>query len=400
MFCLAFIVKETLAFIGSTQKLGSLQAAVRTITGRESSIFLYVLQIIPGKEGESMWKTVMIDDEPWALEGLAEVIDWQAAGFSIEGRFTDPQEAFAFLCESWPDVVFTDIRMPGISGVELISMARQKGIGCEFVLISAYEDFKAAQQAILLDVCGYVLKPYDSEEITQVAEILQRHLEKKRGAPQLDWQEPPELTLEKAAPWQEKFRHYSGGFFCLHPDRDKQLQPWEGVEPLPMSVKGTGSGFLVLSNDPRAARTAFLELPDSESWGVSQAHAPAQEALPIMLREAWYSLQCHFQYSMKDLVGDIQLYLCENMEKELLLGQIAQRYHFSEPYFCVLFKRGAGVSVMRFIQLVRIHYAAYLIRTTTKRLQEISEEVGFNNYSYFGKLFKKYQGVTPENCRE
>ncbi len=119
-----------------------------------------------------------------------------------------------------------------------------------------------------------------------------------------------------------------------------------------------------------------------------------------MLREAWYSLQCHFQYSMKDLVGDIQLYLCENMEKELLLGQIAQRYHFSEPYFCVLFKRGAGVSVMRFIQLVRIHYAAYLIRTTTKRLQEISEEVGFNNYSYFGKLFKKYQGVTPENCRE
>ena len=75
-----------------------------------------------------MWKTVMIDDEPWALEGLAEIIDWQAAGFSIQGRFTDPQETFAFLCESWPDVVFTDIRMPGLSGVDLISMARQKGI--------------------------------------------------------------------------------------------------------------------------------------------------------------------------------------------------------------------------------------------------------------------------------
>ena len=57
---------------------------------------------LPGKEGEGMWKTVMIDDEPWALEGLAEIIDWQAAGFSIQGRFTDPQEAFAFLCESWP----------------------------------------------------------------------------------------------------------------------------------------------------------------------------------------------------------------------------------------------------------------------------------------------------------
>ena len=60
----------------------------------------------------------MIDDEPWALEGLAQIIDWQAAGFSIEGRFTDPQEALKFLCESRPDVVFTDIRMPGLSGVE------------------------------------------------------------------------------------------------------------------------------------------------------------------------------------------------------------------------------------------------------------------------------------------
>ncbi|MCI9256989.1 response regulator [Oscillospiraceae bacterium 42-9] len=347
-----------------------------------------------------MWKTVMIDDEPWALEGLAEIIDWQAAGFSIQGRFTDPQEAFAFLCESWPDVVFTDIRMPGLSGVDLISMARQKGIDCEFVLISAYEDFKAAQQAILLDVCGYVLKPYDSEEIHKVAEILQRHLEKRRGAPQLDWREPPELTRRKAASWQEKLPCYSGGFFCLHEEPDQRLRPWEGVERLPVSVKGAGSGFLVLSNDARAARAAFLDQPGSEGWGVSQPHALAEEALPVMLREAWYSLRCRFQYSVKDLVGDIQLYLCENMGKELVLGQIAQRYHFSEPYFCVLFKRGSGVSVMRFIQLVRVHYAAYLIRTTTKRLQDISEEVGFNNYSYFGKLFKKYQGVTPESCRE
>ncbi len=347
-----------------------------------------------------MWRTVIVDDEPWALEGLAEVIDWRAAGFSIEGRFTDPQEAFAFLCENQPDVVFTDIRMPEISGVELISMARQRGIGCKFVLISAYEDFKAAQQAILLDVCGYVLKPYDQEEINKVAEIIRKHLEKENGVPQLDWQDSPELTLEKAAAWERELRHFSGGFLCLHEEQGRRPEPLEGGRLLSLPVKGAGSGFLVLSNDARAARALFLDGADSAGWGVSQAHAPADEGIPAMLREAWYSLQCRFHYSVRELVGEIQLYLCENMGKDLILGQIAQHYHFSEPYFCVLFKRGAGVPVMRFIQLVRINYAAYLIRTTDNRLQDISEQVGFNNYSYFGKLFKKYQGVTPESCRE
>lgn len=340
----------------------------------------------------------MIDDEPWALEGLAQIIDWQAVGFSIEGRFTDPQEALKFLCESRPDVVFTDIRMPGLSGVELISMARQRGIGCEFVLISAYEDFKAAQQAIMLDVCGYVLKPYDPEEIDKVAEILRKHLEKRSTAPQLDWKDPPQLTLQKVSVWEKEFQRYTGGFLCLHEDSQKRLEPWEGVRLLPLSVKGAGSGVLVLSNDARSALSAFWER--HEDWGVSQVHTSIEENFPVMLKEAWYALQCRFRYALKDLVGDIQLYLCENMGRELILGQIAQRYHFSEPYFCVLFKRGAGVPVMRFIQLVRINYAAYLIRTTGMRLQEISEQVGFNNYSYFGKLFKKYQGITPESCRE
>lgn len=102
-----------------------------------------------------MYTVVIIDDEPWALQGLAEIIDWEAAGFSIEGKFTNSEEAFAFLCEKEPDVVFTDVRMPGFSGLDLIEMSYRKGLKCEFVLISSYEDFEAAQRAIRLHVWEY-----------------------------------------------------------------------------------------------------------------------------------------------------------------------------------------------------------------------------------------------------
>ena len=69
-----------------------------------------------------MYTVVIIDDEPWALQGLAEIIDWSRDGFSIIGQFTDPDEAFEFLREKEPDVVFTDIRMPGLSGLDLIDL--------------------------------------------------------------------------------------------------------------------------------------------------------------------------------------------------------------------------------------------------------------------------------------
>lgn len=105
-----------------------------------------------------MYTVVIVDDEPWALQGLAEIIDWNNEGFSIIGQFTDPDEAFEFLCKKEPDVVFTDIRMPGLSGLDLIEMSRVKGLNCEFVLISSYEDFEAAQKGIRLHVWEYNFK--------------------------------------------------------------------------------------------------------------------------------------------------------------------------------------------------------------------------------------------------
>lgn len=126
-----------------------------------------------------MYTVVIVDDEPWALQGLAEIIDWNNEGFSIIGQFTDPDEAFEFLCKKEPDVVFTDIRMPGLSGLDLIEMSRVKGLNCEFVLISSYEDFEAAQKGIRLHVWEYILKPYNAEDIHSVTKILSLHLEKR-----------------------------------------------------------------------------------------------------------------------------------------------------------------------------------------------------------------------------
>ena len=81
-----------------------------------------------------MNKVVLIDDEPWILTGLEELLNWEAAGFKIVAKFTDPQVALEQIHKIKPDVVFTDIRMPKMSGIQLISSLREKDPDIEFVL--------------------------------------------------------------------------------------------------------------------------------------------------------------------------------------------------------------------------------------------------------------------------
>ena len=76
-----------------------------------------------------MYTVVIVDDEPWALQGLAEIIDWNNEGFSIIGQFTDPDEAFEFLCKKEP--LLSSMRSAG--GVErrkVDSFICQRHRGC------------------------------------------------------------------------------------------------------------------------------------------------------------------------------------------------------------------------------------------------------------------------------
>ena len=189
-----------------------------------------------------MYTVVIIDDEPWALQGLAEIIDWSRDGFSIIGQFTDPDEAFEFLREKEPDVVFTDIRMPGLSGLDLIEMSRRERLNCEFVLISSYEDFEAAQKGIRLHVWEYILKPYNAEDIHNATKMLLRRLEREMILSDWNGTILPKI-LRKAEPFQNQMENYQTEALYLLPTHAKN----------PRSRR-KGSGFLFFWSKARGER--------------------------------------------------------------------------------------------------------------------------------------------------
>ncbi|WP_342481672.1 response regulator [Paenibacillus sp. FSL L8-0340] len=107
-----------------------------------------------------MFKVVLADDETIALEGLRTLTDWEELGFEICGVCENGEEALTALTECSPDLVITDIRMPGIDGLELIKRARQLDMEPPiFIVLSGYGEFEYARTAIRYGVRHYLLKP-------------------------------------------------------------------------------------------------------------------------------------------------------------------------------------------------------------------------------------------------
>ncbi|MDQ0199127.1 AraC family transcriptional regulator [Neobacillus ginsengisoli] len=92
-------------------------------------------------------------------------------------------------------------------------------------------------------------------------------------------------------------------------------------------------------------------------------------------------------------------YIKENHQKSILLEEIAHHCHLSRFHFSHLFKKEAGISVMDYLNKVKIDQAVFYLETTDLSIQEIANQVGFKDANYFSRLFKKYMQFTPTEYR-
>lgn len=113
-----------------------------------------------------MLKVMLVDDEPWVLEGLRTMVNWKKFGFEICGEALNGPDALRLIQEQKPDLVLTDINMPVFNGLELIAKLNvSMAMPPKFVILSGYDDFQYARTALRQRVDQYLLKPVDDEEI-------------------------------------------------------------------------------------------------------------------------------------------------------------------------------------------------------------------------------------------
>lgn len=114
-----------------------------------------------------MYKVMIVDDEERIVKGLTQIVDWHALGFEVTNTANSGDEALNLFKTYNHDLILTDIRMPELSGIELIGHIRKDSIFARIIIISGFNDFTYAKQAIDYNVSGYLLKPISRDELTQ-----------------------------------------------------------------------------------------------------------------------------------------------------------------------------------------------------------------------------------------
>lgn len=247
-----------------------------------------------------MIKTIVVDDEPAALERYSSYVEEYGRDFSVVARCSSSRDAFAEVGKTRPSLLFTDIRMPGEDGLSLLSRLRDSGWKGLAVVISGYDDFTYAQQAIRLGAFDFLLKPVFPEDMRSL--------------------------LDKIA----------AKLIC-HPGPDSPMPGADEGGSLPLPISG--------GEVPEAVRKAlyFIELRFGSRFSLDDA-ARAACVSPSWLSSSFRKIYgCSFmEYARAYRIGKAREFLASG---ELPMKEIADRLAFPDlPTFSKLFRKIVGTS--------------------------------------------------------
>ena len=247
-----------------------------------------------------MYHVFLADDEPWALMTLKNMIEWSDYGFAVSGEAEDGEQALARINRTAPDLIISDIRMPGMDGLALLQTIRDSGLRAEVLLVSGYTDFEYARKALQFGCAGYLVKPVEEKELTEYLVKIKQRLDENKAA------------------------------------------------------------------------------------GEGKAGGDKQE-------DGYQSEKLQVQAMVK--------YIQEHYAQALTLQVLSGEFKMSESYISSLIKKRTGKGFSEHLMEIRIRKAQEYLRTTNDSIETIAERVGYPDYFYFTKVYKKATGISPAAYR-
>lgn len=345
----------------------------------------------------AMYKVIFVDDEAWALRGLETIIDWKQYGFEICEACRNVKRALEAIETYKPDVVFTDIRMPQMSGTELMESEIISRLNPLIIIVSAYRDFDVAKDAIKKGVFDYLLKPLEREAVIEVVNRIKVQLDfqcnEKLSILEYDLKNTEYDCLSRLKQLINNVPVGEGScYICVSEGKIIQREIWE--------KRGNVNAICISPYEEAFMFTGTLPegLSETDKIGISIRRENFSE-FRRMIQEAICGLEGGFVYSNKEIVAMIQFYIAQNYCKKLCTKDIADHFFLSEAYIYELFSKYEDNTIMGFLKCVRMNHARRLLVESPLSVREVSEAVGFEDAGYFGRVFKKHFGCCPEKYR-
>lgn len=353
-----------------------------------------------------MLRILIADDERDARDKMVRCIDKLQNGFSIIGTASDGFEAYHMTRDLQPDIVLIDIEMPGMNGLEVIKKIKSEEINTSFIIISSYQKFTYAQDALRLNVEDYLLKPFLPGDVCNAIYKATKHMELLRtiSLVQRSPDEPePELTLAQRM-----------GSVLVYPfEQEKQLIESLHFDGNEDNISAALEAFIasVHKNDSIPAATdcyaiLYVELYRLVSGFCIDAALPSApnvsnennlEMLEECLRRLCLEINHRLrgQRATRAIASAAIRYVNENYRQELTLSGVAERIGVSAAYLSAQFHQATGLRFTDYIHKLRIEAAKEIIAAQPcLKGYEVGEMVGYQSSKYFYQKFDDVTGIS------
>ncbi len=337
-----------------------------------------------------MYKLLLVDDEPIIREGLEQMIDWEKLGLHLTASCPNAVAALDSMMDDMPDILLPDIRLPGMTGLELIQRAVTLHPMLQSVVLSGYDTFQYAQQALKYGVIEYLLKPCSQEELEQALLRACHIIDKKR---------------KKVLYLYDERRHRVQSLADSFIDLMKREPDAEQLKKQVETLVGTAETPSLLQETLIAIVTKCIGSGQTE-WGMNvitdamHGRSPMEELIArtlIRLRKEGRTDRSND--FVQQMVNYTNLhYADEALSLQYIADNVVYR---NADYIGREFTRSVGQKFSSYLLATRMEHAKLLMRRDPSlHSYEIAERVGLGeNPHYFSQLFRKYTGVTPKDYR-
>lgn len=349
-----------------------------------------------------MYKILLVDDEILEREVLKIMLEKLKNEVTVVGEAANGREAIELDMKLNPDIIFMDVKMPGIDGIKASEIIKQQNENKVIIMLTAYDDFDLIHKALTLGVNDYILKPVKSEKLLEVLRIqidnlkIDKNRIKEKELLLIDkiiseeeneakmllndivesytlasnedaayFRQRVELLSEKMIKVASKFRFRDSSWM----NEEKTLSKFESFEDME-SISNYIYNILTL---------IFSETPQN-NIEVKKNDVAKQKCLNKALEPA-----------LKYIEG--------NYGEQVLLEDVANVSNLSPYYFSKLFKKEMGINFTTYVTKYKIEKAKLMLRNTDMPIVNIASELGYYECGYFTKVFKKIEGITPTEYR-
>jgi two-component system response regulator YesN len=361
-----------------------------------------------------MYKVLLVDDEPWSRKVIKQLGEWGKLQLTIIGEAEDGTQGLRMIAELAPDIVITDMRMPGIDGVELLKALNDKHPQLKIIVMSGYDDFVYLKQAIRSQAKEYLLKPVDPEELNAALTRCVSELQQAKQISDVSWKTPLLFTDAATLDKYLQYRHLIYGYL-LDLNAASVIQTLKSLEQflaLMHAEPFDGSMLNKIGHDFTLMLEEFVSASELE-WSHIMT-AEQQRPGPIgwsSVTETIEQLERLYNQAIESLLEarknrnkldlrEVIAYIHRHYNESITLESISAHFYISKEHLSRAFKSFSGETITDAIHRKRMEKAKEFIVEHKLSIKHAAEMTGYPDLAYFYRVFKKHYGFAPGELRK